>query len=327
MLTPPADLPEAALMTALERGWGLPVDALTYQPLGFGSHHWAATGGPERWFVTVDELDAKRYTQDEPLEVAYGRLRAALTAALALYDSGHDYAVAPLPTRDGAPVIRLGARFAVAVYPFVVGRSFGWRDFESPAHRSAVLDLVISVHGAPASVRRHAIGDDFAVPHRDELEATLRAPDAMPDDGPYARPAAVLLAKHAGAVQDLLDRYDRLVAAARAGSASAVLTHGEPHPGNTLLTASGWRLIDWDTALVAPPERDLWALDPGDGSAWRAYEQATGVAPRRSVLELYRLRWDIADIVVCVAGFRHPHTGTADDAKSWDILESLVAAL
>lgn len=326
MLTPPADLPEAALVAALDRDWGIPVDALTYQPLGFGSHHFAATGGQERWFVTVDELDAKQYTQDEPLEAAYMRLRAALTAARALYDSGHSYPVVPLATRDGAPVARLGARFAVAVYPFIVGRSFGWRAFESPAHRSAVLDLVISVHGAPAEVRRHASVDDFVVPHRDELDASLRAPDATADLGPYTRPAAALLAKHAAAVHHRLDRYDRLVAATRRDSAPAVLTHGEPHPGNTLLTADGWRLIDWDTALVAPPERDLWALDPGDGSAWRAYEQATGIAVRRSVLELYRSRWDIADIAVEVARFRRPHTGTADDAKSWEILESLVTA-
>ncbi|WP_432843998.1 phosphotransferase family protein [Dactylosporangium sp. CA-092794] len=36
-----------------------------------------------------------------------------------------------------------------------------------------------------------------------------------------------------------------------------VLTHGEPHPGNTMRTGGGWLLIDWDTALLAAPERDL----------------------------------------------------------------------
>jgi len=64
----------------------------------------------------------------------------------------------------------------------------------------------------------------------------------------------------------LLDRYDVLANAARRRPERAVLTHGEPHPGNTMLTAGGWRLIDWDTVLIAPPERDLWDLDPGDGS-------------------------------------------------------------
>jgi aminoglycoside phosphotransferase (APT) family kinase protein len=41
-----------------------------------------------------------------------------------------------------------------------------------------------------------------------------------------------------------------------------VLTHGEPHPGNLIQVGSRWMLVDWDTTLVAPPERDLWLLDP-----------------------------------------------------------------
>jgi hypothetical protein len=42
--------------------------------------------------------------------------------------------------------------------------------------------------------------------------------------------------------------------------------------------AGTWLLIDWDTALIGPPERDLWSLEPGDGTILREYEQATGVA-------------------------------------------------
>jgi spectinomycin phosphotransferase/16S rRNA (guanine(1405)-N(7))-methyltransferase len=112
---------------------------------------------------------------------------------------------------------------------------------------------------------------------------------------------------------------------ARAAPARVVLTHGEPHPGNTMLTADGcWLLIDWDTALVAPPERDLWSLDSGDRTVLDAYASATGVTPRTLLLDLYRLRWDIADIAVDVSRFRRPHAGSVDDDKSWELLTSLI---
>jgi spectinomycin phosphotransferase/16S rRNA (guanine(1405)-N(7))-methyltransferase len=91
-----------------------------------------------------------------------------------------------------------------------------------------------------------------------------------------------------------------------------------------MLTSAGWLLIDWDTALVAPPERDLWSLDPGDGSALAAYADATGVTPLAAMLELYRIRWDLADIAVDVSRFRRPHPGSADDDQSWQLLRSLV---
>ena len=91
-----------------------------------------------------------------------------------------------------------------------------------------------------------------------------------------------------------------------------------------MLTGGGWVLIDWDTALVAPPERDLWSLDPGDGSILDAYASLTGVTLQPLLLDLYRLRWDIADIAVDVSRFRRPHTGSAEDDESFGFLSSLV---
>lgn len=57
------------------------------------------------------------------------------------------------------------------------------------------------------------------------------------------------------------------------------------------------RLIGWDTALVAtPPERDLWHLDPGDGSTLDEYAAMTGETPVPELIELYRLGWDMKDM-------------------------------
>jgi spectinomycin phosphotransferase/16S rRNA (guanine(1405)-N(7))-methyltransferase len=187
-----------------------------------------------------------------------------------------------------------------------------------------VLGLLVDTHTAPPAASRRALADDFAVPYRDELEAACAPAGEVADCGPYARPVSLLARQHAAPLQRLLARYDALVLAARAQDARMVLTHGEPHPGNTMLTAGGWVLIDWDTALVAPPERDLWDLDPGDGSILDAYAQATGTSPRPSLLDLYRLRWDLADIAVDVSRFRRPHTGSIDDDQSWELLSSLV---
>jgi aminoglycoside phosphotransferase (APT) family kinase protein len=103
-----------------------------------------------------------------------------------------------------------------------------------------------------------------------------------------------------------------------------VVTHGEPHPGNMMLTRAGWRLIDWDTVLVAQPERDLWSLDPGDGSLLAAYAAATGVTPRPELLEMYRVLWDLKDIAVDLSRFRRPHAGDDDDVRSWGGLKALV---
>jgi Phosphotransferase enzyme family len=326
MLTPPDDLPDAALAPLLERWWGMTAASVTYQAVGWGSHHWEATDtAGRRWFVTADEFAHKSLSADEPLTAGFERLHAALAAAMDLRECGAAFVVAPVPAGDGEPLARVSDGIGVAVYPFIDGQRFPWGEFASPEHRLGTLGLVAAVHTAPAAARRRALADDYAVPHRDDLEAA-RAGDAGDgaDCGPYARPAAVLLRQHAGPVGQLLDRYDGLARQARTRDPAAVLTHGEPHPGNTMLTADGWLLIDWDTALVAPPERDLWSLDPGDGSILDAYASATGVRPQPYLLDLYRLRWDLADLAMEVSRFRRPHAGSADDEKGWELLRSLI---
>jgi hypothetical protein len=86
-------------------------------------------------------------------------------------------------------------------------------------------------------------------------------------------------------------------------------------------TSAGWRLIDWDTILIAPAERDLWSL--GD-SALAEYATATGVTPRAEVIELYRLGWDVKDLACDAARFFRPHGESADDVESWRLLNSLI---
>jgi aminoglycoside phosphotransferase (APT) family kinase protein len=325
MLTPPDGLPEAALVSALGRWWGMTVASMEYRAVGWGSHHWEVVDAAgSRWFVTADELDKRRMRPGEPLAAVFGRLRAALAAARDLRDCGRTFVVAPVPAGDGEPLVRVGDRFGVAVYPFVDGQSFVWGEFPSREQRLGVLGLVVGVHTAPAAARRQALADDFAVPQRDELEAACDRAAETADCGPYARRASLLVQQNAAAIWRLLARYDDLVTQAPAQPARAVLTHGEIHPGNTMLTAEGWRLIDWDTALVAPPERDLWNLDPGDGSILEAYADATGVIPQPPLLDLYRLRWDITDIALDANRFRRPHTGTIDDDKYWEVLNSLI---
>ena len=301
MLSPPPDLPVESIAAAV----GVEATAMVYRPVGFGSHHWSVG---EEWFVTVDELDARRLTVGESRETAFERLAAALAAASSV---GASYAVPP-----AGPLVRLG-RYAAIRYPFVAGESYNFSRYGPGEHRDAVLRLLIAVHASSATgVRR----DDFAVPHRDALEATLDG-SVVDDAGPFARRAAALISSNAGRISELLERYDALAAVADPGR--AVLTHGEPHTGNTMRTAAGWRLIDWETALIAPPERDLWLL----GGDLSAYTQATGVEVLPELLEMYRLRWDIADLGIDVDRFRRPHTGNADDVECLSILEKVVGSL
>ena len=290
---------------------------IEYAPVGFGSYHWHAWA-EGRWFVTVDDLVAGRSQFGDSRSAVASRLTAALGSARALRDAGLEFVIAPVPTIDGEVVHVAHDRWAVAVYPFVEGRTRHWGDVETAPERRAVVDLLATLHGRSEPAIDLARRDDFVIPSRTELQTALLDRAAWVA-GPYGEPARDVLGRHVDLIEGRLDRYDHLAASAAAQPERMVLTHGEPHAANTIETTIGMVLIDWDTALIAPPERDLWWF-AGEPACLARYEDSTGEMLRVDVLELYRLRWNLTDISLFVAMFRAPHQDTADTQVAWEAL-------
>jgi spectinomycin phosphotransferase len=332
VLTAPDDLDTAALAAVLERHWGLQARPLEYLPIGFGSHHWRAVdaGGVEQ-FVTVDDLEAG-FQAGPDADAAFAALdRAYRTAAWLRDEAGLDFVLAPLPAADGAAIRRLDARYAVTVRPFVAGETSGFDRYEDVDDRRLVAGIVGRLHAVtgrvpPGLPRR----DDLAVPARPELEAALAADLERPwDAGPFAEPARRLLADSAETVRWRLREYDELVAAVRASPEQWVLTHGEPHRANVIRASDGRLfLIDWDTTLIAPRERDLRMLLDDDLTGWEEYVAAGGPASLNpDALELYRRWWDLADIAVFLDVCHRPHERTDHTAAAFETLAKTLAGV
>lgn len=225
--TPPA-LPEELLEEALARHWRFPPVALDYLAVGFGSHHWVVTAaGGERRFLTVDLLTKERFSGEPAASLQ--SLDRAFRSALALYEGGLEFVVAPLRTEVGGVVVPVGDRFAAALYPFVEGRTDPYGEFASDADRQAMLELAERVHAAGGLARGIAARDDLELPARAKLEAALAALQHPWTGGPYSERARLALAEKADEVHAALELYDRLALRVRSARTPWVLTHGEMH--------------------------------------------------------------------------------------------------
>ena len=323
---PDGDIDERELARALAGGWGLTAAALRYAPVGFGDHHWELTdtsGG--RWFVTVAAL-AGGWRGAGPAE-GLADLRAALRAVTALHRAGLEFAVAPVPTQAGQPLAPLGPGHAVTVYPWLDGAAGDFGEQLPASEQLTLVTMLASLHnatslaGAAAPVRRPGlVGRDGLVAALDDLGQPWLG-------GPYGEPARRLLAQHAAGLSRTLARFDELTGQALQ-TGPLVLTHGEPHPGNVFRSRSGaLRLIDWDTAGLALPERDLWDVAaPGSAEAAH-YTGLTGHPVSPVAAEAYRIRWALDDIRLAVRDFHGPHERTPDTELTWTTLGEELARI
>lgn len=330
MLSEPQDLDQAELAALLERHWRLEDVSLRYLPVGFGSHHWQAEdAGSTRWFVTVDELE--RSTVGDDGVSVFVRLEAAFGCAAFLRDDvALDFVVAPLRDESGAIIRRLGERYAVTVSPFVEGTSGSFGRYDSPDDRRLMGNVLGRLHVAteslPAGLPRT---DDLAIPARAALEQALQELDDPWSTGPFAERTRRQLRASAESITAHLERYDELAAGVRRGSDSWVLTHGEPHSSNVIRDErGGLHLVDWDTTLLAPRERDLRMVLDDDRTGWEEYVAVAGPATLdEDALELYRRWWDLTEIALYTDLFRRPHEETEDTSASWTYLGEYLRAL
>jgi spectinomycin phosphotransferase len=320
--TEPNDLDRADVAAALRAGWGLRDAALTYVPEGGGSHHWRCAAGGEEWFVSADDLTATFHAAADE-DSAFAALVRAYATAAALRGAGLEFVVAPLPDGEGRVLRRLGRRYAVRVAPVIPGAP-GEFGVYSAEDRRRVAGLVGRLHAASARVADAGTGTaDLAVPSRAGLMAAIAEIGRRWDAGPLAEPARALLAPRALEVRRRLEEHDDGAARVRARSAAWVVTHGEPHGGNVIFDPDGGlHLIDWDTALLAPRERDLHMVLGADLTGWDEYRAAAGdVELDREALDLYRRMWALADIASFVAQLRRPHADTVDMQHALGALE------
>lgn len=298
MRTPPQDLIEADVGIAVAAHWSIVAETIEYAPIGFGSHHWVLTEpAGRRWFVTGDAVaDSDQRLAD---------LTAALKTAHALrHRCDLEFVSAPQVGDDGG-LVSIKGRYALALYPYLEQIT------DAPADPQQLLSMITALHAATPGIDTAPI-DDLSIRDRSTLEAVLANPQRFHRGGPYARDFADLVTRYQTPIRKSLDRYDALAATVGPERETWVITHGEPKTNNTMITASGPMLLDWDTVQLAPPARDLWMTGSVD-----SYVLSTGRHVPAEELECYRLRWDLKDLCGLTGWFTGPHRRSADTELGW----------
>jgi spectinomycin phosphotransferase len=158
-------------------------------------------------------------------------------------------------------------RFALALYP-VVNAGRGAEVGLSPAQWRQLGAALARVHATPQTPElTRLVGREGFWPSRRELLRELEAVVAGPTgDDPVAGELAAFWQAGKDVIDALVDRADRLGRQAARAPSQHVLCRADLHTWNVLVDGGGqlW-IVDWDEAVLAPPERDLMFVVGGIG--------------------------------------------------------------
>lgn len=318
MLESPA-LDEEKICACLRAAYGLAVRELRFLPLGADCDTavYRALGA-----------DGNEYF----LKLRGGAFNPAGVAVPGyLHDHGLRHIIPPLPGLDG----RLWADlppYRLILYPYIKGQNAHERPL-SAAQWVAFGAALRRFHDTtfPAALTAGIPREDFSPRWRNLVRATLRRIQRQAYSDPVAAETAAFLNSKRAETLALAARAGRLARALAAQALPFILCHADMHGWNLLLTAGEeFYIVDWDTLLLAPRERDLMFIGSGLMGGGRSEQEETTLfyqgygqaSPLREALAYYRAERIVEDIAVFCQQIFAGQAGEQDRRQALEYLKS-----
>ncbi len=281
------------IIRCLKENFGLHAGQLTFLPIGADVNtavYRARTEDGKDWFVKLRRGDFPA---------------ASVLVPQYLKEQGLREVIAPIPAPDGSLWADL-APYKLILFPFIEGRD-GFEQSLSDAEWEAFGAALRRFHDTrfPAEICAGVPREDFSPRWREEVKEFLERIHRDKWTDPSAVGLATFLRGKESETLALVERCEGLVQEMHRKSTDFVLCHGDIHAWNLLVQDEHiFFIVDWDTLLFAPRERDLMFIGAGLGGRGPSPEEEESLFYRgygavsidADALLYYRLERVIEDI-------------------------------
>ncbi|HEY5270465.1 MAG TPA: aminoglycoside phosphotransferase family protein [Anaerolineales bacterium] len=250
------ELKDEKIINCLRDEYGLSVKNISFLPLGadLNTAVYRVVTNDE----TVNFLKLRRGEFDE----------ATVAVPKYLSDLGIKQIIPPLTTQTGQLWASL-APFKVILYPYVEGHNGfesnlsdqQWIEFGAALKRFHTADI-------PSAITSSIQREKFSPRWRDTVKMFLERIDRETFDEPVAVELATFLKTKGNETLELVKRAERFAQILQEQPPEYILCHADIHGWNLLIDTSGaLYMVDWDTLIFAPKERDLMFIGGGPGDS------------------------------------------------------------
>jgi spectinomycin phosphotransferase len=323
------DLDQSRLLELLRDRYRLEVELLTFVPYGTDSWGYVATRiDSRRAFVKLARWDPEK-----------GATASGIPLMVALA-ARHVPVPRPIADRDGGFLNALDG-YEVQVFEYLDGRSLEDETAWPDDLYARVAVTVASVHASTRAVR-HLVErlERFELPFLSpfiETLAIVEAGAALPaGDDPTLASLRVMLIPRVRELRIAIDRLEELRDLAMARDSDEVLCHTDIWGSNLLRSGDGTlHLLDWNGALVGPPEHDLFMFAgtdffPADRFGWFLERYQAAFRPVRLGAEtfgFYFYRRNLEDLALFVESIAVGGSDAMGPTEALRVIANLLAEL
>ncbi|WPY00697.1 Aminoglycoside phosphotransferase family protein [Candidatus Trichorickettsia mobilis] len=287
------DLKDEEIIACLQDTYKLNVATISFLPIGadFNTAVYRVTA--------TDEADYF-------LKLRSGKfLEASVSVPKYLADLGVKQVIPPIPTKTGKLCSGLRS-FKTILYPYVEGRN-GVDAKPSDDHWVQFGATVKKLHslGIPSSITQDVSREMFSSKWRETVKAFLIRIENEVFEEPVAVKMALFLKSKSSEILKLVEHAETLAITTQKQPLDYVLCHADMHGWNLIIDKEGsLYIVDFDTLIFAPKERDLMFIGAGIWDSGRTasaeeplFYQGYGKAEiNHDLLAYYRFERIIQDI-------------------------------
>lgn len=313
------DLEDEEIVKCLRDAYGLNVEEISFLPLGadFNTAVYRVTASSKKNYF---------------LKLRRGEFNdAAVSVPKYLADLGFEQVIPPLASKVGRLWTNL-ASFKAILYPYVEGRNSievnlsdqQWIEFGATLKRFHSADI-------PKTITSGVQRETFSSKWREMVKVFLERIENEIFEEPVAAEMALFLKSKSSEILKLVGRAENLAISLQKQPLGYILCHADIHGWNLLIDNEGaLYVVDWDTLIFAPKERDLMFIGAGLGDTGRTPLEEEALFYRgygqtninKAAIAYYRYERVIEDIGVYCEQIFLSDEGGEDRVQSFEYLQS-----
>jgi spectinomycin phosphotransferase len=239
------NIADSIIVACLQNDYGLDINTIEFLPLGADRNtavYRAVTDADVPYFVKLRRGDFDEMT---------------IIVPKFFHDQGLQRVIAPLVTQSQQLWASLDD-FTLFVFPFIDGLDAYNIDL-SDQHWIEIGETLKAMHSTeiPSDLAEHILHETYSDEWRTKVKKYQVLIQEKTFDDPIASELADFLKGQQNIIGELVGRAESCVTALQTQSNSFVLCHADLHAGNVFITHDNLYIVDWDTMILAPKERDL----------------------------------------------------------------------